>query len=40
MKRRVLQVLFGIATFLMIFRFGGPALIFGTPGRGLLVIVG
>ena len=34
MKRRVLQVLFAIAGFLMFFRFGGPALIFGTTGPG------
>jgi uncharacterized protein YjeT (DUF2065 family) len=33
-KLRVLQVLFGIAVFLMFFRFGGPALIFGTSGPG------
>jgi uncharacterized protein YjeT (DUF2065 family) len=33
-KLRVLQVLFGIAAFLMFFRFGGPALIFGTSGPG------
>jgi hypothetical protein len=31
---RVLQVLFGIAAFLMFFRFGGPALLFGTTGPG------
>jgi hypothetical protein len=34
MKRRILQVLFAIAGLLMFFRFGGPALIFGTTGPG------
>ena len=33
-KLRVLQVLFAIAVFLMFFRFGGPALLFGTTGPG------
>jgi hypothetical protein len=36
MKRRVLQVLLGGAGLLMLFRFGGPALIFGATGPGPL----
>lgn len=34
MKRRALQILLGIAGLLMLFRFGGPALIFGATGPG------
>jgi len=34
MKRVVLQILLGIGGFLMLFRFGGPALIFGATGPG------
>lgn len=34
MKRIVLQILLGIGGLLMLFRFGGPALIFGTTGPG------
>ena len=34
MKRIILQILLGIAGLLMLFRFGGPALIFGTTGPG------
>lgn len=33
-KRIVLQVLLGIGGLLMLFRFGGPALIFGATGPG------
>ena len=36
MKRRVLQILLGIAGLLMVFRFGAPALIFGATGPGPL----
>jgi hypothetical protein len=36
MKRIVLQILLGIAGLLMLFRFGGPALIFGATGPGPL----
>lgn len=32
--KTALRVLFGIGAFLMIFRFGGPALLFGTTGAG------
>jgi len=34
MKRIVLQILLGIGGLLMLFRFGGPALIFGATGPG------
>jgi len=34
MKRIMLQVSLGIAALLMVFRFGGPALIFGATGPG------
>ena len=34
MKRRALQISLGIAGLLMLFRFGGPALIFGATGPG------
>jgi hypothetical protein len=36
MKRVVLKILLGIAGLLMLFRFGGPALIFGATGPGPL----
>jgi Domain of unknown function (DUF4345) len=36
MKRVVLQILLGICGLLMLFRFGGPALIFGATGPGPL----
>jgi len=35
-KRIVLQILLGIGGLLMFFRFGGPALVFGTTGPGPL----
>ena len=34
MKRVVLQILLGIGGLLMVFRFGGPALVFGATGPG------
>src|SRR5215470_11356772 len=34
MKRILLQILLGIGGLLMLFRFGGPALIFGATGPG------
>ncbi len=34
MKRKVLQILLVISGLLMLFRFGGPALIFGATGPG------
>jgi hypothetical protein len=34
MKRRILQVCMAIGGLLMLFRFGGPALIFGATGPG------
>ena len=34
MKRKLLQILLGIAGLLMLFRFGAPALIFGATGPG------
>jgi len=34
MKRIILQLLLGISGLLMLFRFGGPALIFGATGPG------
>src|SRR5215470_13548645 len=34
MKRILLQILLGISGLLMLFRFGGPALIFGATGPG------
>ena len=34
MKRKLLQTLLGIAGLLFLFRFGGPALIFGATGPG------
>ena len=34
MKRIFLQILLGISGLLMLFRFGGPALIFGATGPG------
>jgi uncharacterized protein DUF4345 len=34
MKRSALRILLGIAGLLMLFRFGGPALIFGATGPG------
>jgi hypothetical protein len=34
MRRIVLQILLGISGLLMLFRFGGPALIFGATGPG------
>lgn len=34
MKRSALQILLGIAGLLMLFRFGGPALLFGATGPG------
>lgn len=34
MKRRLLQALLAIGGLLMVFRFGGPALIFGATGPG------
>ena len=36
MKRTLLQILLAIGGLLMLFRFGGPALIFGTTGPGPL----
>ena len=36
MKRLMLQILLGIAGLLMLFRFGGPALVFGATGPGPL----
>ena len=36
MKRLALQILLAIAGLLMLFRFGGPALIFGATGPGPL----
>ena len=34
MKRVVLQILLGLSGLLMLFRFGGPALVFGATGPG------
>lgn len=34
MKRMVLRIVLGISGLLMLFRFGGPALIFGATGPG------
>lgn len=34
MKRMVLQIVLGVSGLLMLFRFGGPALIFGATGPG------
>lgn len=36
MKRIALQILLGIAGLLMLFRFGGPALVYGATGPGPL----
>jgi hypothetical protein len=36
MKRIILQILLGLAGLLMVFRFGAPALIYGTTGPGPL----